>query len=394
MVSHHAPLAWHRCPPSQWFFTVACGLAIACADADKTDYGASPVPGDVTERRWYVSWNDTSAQGTGVGSEALSVGAVLVSGSTVVTGSYGSAALVAIDTDVGKVRELGRPGDGPGEFRSLHRIRRCGEAEVVAQDFANGRVTFVTPQLELRAIIAVPPRVLGGELVACASDRTLLFVNDPPEVPGDGVYTVDQRVYAVRTSDGSVSLLGTWSITQMVFDTRLGVLFPLPLGNRALAAGAGSALHVIDAATCSVTVYRTHDIPVKRRVVQHELARPVALARARARIVDAMADSITRRKVRMAMERTPSGRAQPCAEQAVGTADGDFWLRLASSDVDTTATWLLIDRELRPQFRLALPSTMEVMDSRGDAVLVLDRATDDGHFQLLRTCMPGDGNCL
>jgi hypothetical protein len=394
LATDHDLLAWHRCPLHQWSFTIACALAIGCTDVDKTDYGVSPVPSDVIERRWYVSWHDTTAQGTGVGSEALSVGAVLVSGSTVVTGSYSTATLVAIDTDVDKVYELGRPGDGPGEFRALHRVRRCGEAEVVAQDFANGRVTFVTPRLELRAIIAVPPRVLGGELVACASDRTLQFVNDPPEVRGDGVYTVDQKVYAVRTSDGSVSLQGTWSITQMVFDTRLGVFFPLPLGNRALAAGAGDALHVVDAATCSVTVYRNHDIPLKRRVVHHVLARPVALARARARIADAMADSITRRKVRMAMERAPSGRAQPCAEQAVGIADGGFWLRLASSDVDTAATWLLIDRELRPEFRLTLPSTMEVMDSRGDAVLVLDRATDDGHLRLLRTCMAGDGSCL
>ena len=370
-----------------------CALAIACRDSDVTEDESSSVLSEVPEGRWFVTWRNSVAAESGGGDAALAVGAVLVGENTIVTGSYTTGSLVAIDADSRSVRHLGRRGDGPGEFRALHRVRRCSADEVVAQDFENGRVTFVSPKLEVRAIQAVPPRVLGGELIACARDRTLLFVNDPPEVPGDGVYTVNQVAYSVRSSDGNVARLGAWSITQMVFDTRLQVFFPLPLGQRALSAGSDDNLYVVHATSCRVTRLRTGESPLKRRVVRHVLARPIDQARARARIVDEMTDSVVRRKVRLAMERTRSGGTPPCAEQAVGGTGGQIWIRLASSDVDTTATWLQLDRELRPILRLTLPGTMDVMDARGEQVLVLEKSVDDGQLQLLRSCLPGTATC-
>lgn len=344
---------------------------------------------------WAAVWSDTSIGEHQAIDAASVVGGVILGDSAIAVASVSERSIAHIDLRSGTVRWQGRDGGGPGEYRTPHRIRRCGSQGLAVQDFQNGRITFLAPTLSLQGIATVPPALMAGDVVACGEQRSLIIVNDPPVVPGDGVHVVRQVASALAPGFTSWRALGEWQLTEMVFNLRHQVLFPRLLGERAIVAAHGEALYMVHSHRCEVTRFRSGGSPALRVTLaaSTRAASSAALAEARERLLAEIADTTVRRSIALALTEVAPGTRMPCVDQAVAASNADLWLGLQEEPAHSSRRWVVLDESLRPRFRISLPQAMRLVDVDGARLLVTEAAGGEERLHVLRLCRAEDPPC-
>jgi hypothetical protein len=96
----------------------------------------------------------TAADGTAL--LAIPVHATRLSSGDIVVADRGADALVQFDSAGTWIRQVGREGGGPGEFRFLHRVSHCGGDSLLTFDRSQQRITLFDATLTPVRTIAVP----------------------------------------------------------------------------------------------------------------------------------------------------------------------------------------------------------------------------------------------
>src|SRR5262245_48774832 len=64
--------------------------------------------------------------------------------------------VMVIDVVTGKVRTVGRPGEGPGEFRGVNPPLRAADGSLLVVDSRLRRATILAPDLTVRRVVGLP----------------------------------------------------------------------------------------------------------------------------------------------------------------------------------------------------------------------------------------------
>lgn len=182
------------------------------------------------------------------------VGATVRRDGAVIVADRQGERLLAISRDGRIMARFGRTGEGPGEYRTISWMSRCGEGRIALFDQSLERVTLFSDAGEYKT--AFRPPTSTSIYHACG--------------PGDGMFAALATVVQdgrtrppLRTAAVNVMLMQkNGSLTSVVRDVPAfevvslrGAWFPRPLGERALIATSSTALYVRASGAGSVDVY-------------------------------------------------------------------------------------------------------------------------------------------
>jgi hypothetical protein len=178
-------------------------------------------------------------------------------------------------------RSLGRPGDGPAEFRSMVWARRCGGDSLLIWDYARRQATLVGSGSANLRQFAVP----AGDTAqvpyqfSCSSTGSIAYSSAPRPPRGRGTGTespiaaVTAAVYSIGR-DGSIRSrygeIPAGEVVMLVGPTGGRGGAPRPLGRAAYVASIGDAV-VISSADSAILTFHTPD----GRSTRHPLPIPV-----------------------------------------------------------------------------------------------------------------------
>jgi hypothetical protein len=278
------------------------------------------------------------------------------------------------------VRDIGRPGHGPGEFLSIMGIGIFSDTIYVIDRQADRVSLFDTAGTLIRtarsthgtfdsdAGVMAPFKLLGnGSEVSSPISRGL---------------SSDERIRLLLTREGTIvdTLLSVPDSSSIVLSWGAGTYFlPHPFVRPApFSISPGGEYYVTilaypDTALApgefEIRVNRVMGGPPRWQRVFH--AQPVAYSRSKA-------DSIIEMHARvMPPEVVPAFRAavrppayEPQVQSAVVSDDGEVYLRMASTE--DSATWLVIDGGGKATGRIRLPRSARHVLARGDTLLVVE----------------------
>jgi hypothetical protein len=178
-------------------------------------------------------------------------------------------------------RSLGRPGDGPGEFRSMVWTRRCGGDSLLIWDLARRQATVVGSTAASLRQFAVPT----GDTAqvpyqfSCSSTGSIVYSSAPRPQRGRGtgsespIATVTAAVYSI-SREGSIRLrhgeIPAGEVVMLVGPTGGRGGAPRPLGRAAFVASIGDVV-VISSADSAILTFHAAD----GRTNRHALPIPV-----------------------------------------------------------------------------------------------------------------------
>lgn len=317
------------------------------------------------------------------------VGVVRTSSGAVVIAEQRTASLLVLRSGREPIT-IGRAGDGPGEFRLLHRLYLCPSDLVVVQDYA-GKVHVVRDTSVVRTV-PLPRRLDAAELVGCGLDDVLTFVKMPVRIPGTGLQSLPLTVIEFDTESGRLDEIGTLRGIEMFISERFSAFYERPFGTLSLIASGPSG---------TITA-ESHRLELQRftrsgtEVVYSSPTQPRTATRSdrsrytRERIAEEP-DSASRITLRGVLEELPWGERLPEVDRLMVSQSGAFWLRRAPSAKDSLAEWLVINDQSELVHRILLDRSLRVKFADATRILAL-RETADGFDELLELVVGVEGS--
>jgi len=173
---------------------------LACGATGEEPHGASYWPVDTVP----VLDISTEDQASSLALERL-VGATRLEDGRILVADAGPPALILFDSSGILIGELGRAGRGPGEYRSLAWLGRCGQARILAWDPARGRIVGID-----RSGVALPYASIGrAYVVGCGRNGAIAIVGWPlPDPAGPNPERSSAEILFIADSGATPSVVG------------------------------------------------------------------------------------------------------------------------------------------------------------------------------------------
>jgi hypothetical protein len=283
------------------------------------------------------------------------------------------------------LRNLGRQGAGPGEFRAVHALFLAGDT-LIAYDWHLRRLTRFLPTGALLSTQNVQPAAADGpvDLVGrLANGRWLVTTPHAPDwMHGPGVYRDTLRVGTVApSSTGPVRWIGTFpGMTFFAYmpsqDKSRWAVGPLPVAPTTLVGALGDTIVVGDTGVPGLQYFLSDGSAVRRLPIptlatpdlrrQREVARDEALAQA--------ADPGGKPYILASYD---APRTPPRYHDFTIAADGDLWVRLFEETPADSTRYLVLTRAGQVRARLALAPRSRVLTVQPPWILVAVPNMDD-----------------
>lgn len=298
------------------------------------------------------------------------------------------------------LQTVGRPGDGPGEFRALFWIGWLAGDSIVTWDSGLSRMSVFAA--DGRFVRAVTPRGALGLFPQGAGllrDGRLLVAIQAPTT-GDGTGTRVRRdsvSYAAIGRDGEVQPVARVAGTEMLMsgDAAGGLLMrPLPFGRQTVAAAHGGLVYVGTGDRFELLAYEpAHGL---REVVRAQ-HRPVPVTHAeiaeyRRSLVTlgTEGDARLRRQHDDLLASAPYPEEMPPFTNLKIDPDGNLWLQTPHTGGAAEQRWVVFSRDGRALGSLRAPGKVNVQEIGRDWLLGI--ALDDDqveHVRMYRLVKPG-----
>ena len=312
-------------------------------------------------------------------------GAVRLGDATLVVADGGSQQLFRYDHRGSFLGAMGRPGDGPGEFRSVTWLGRMAADSLIVWDRGLNRVTIFSPTGEFAR--NYPPKLSNSpmflEVKGGLDGRRLLFTRGASYIPTGGVPGVQRQpmtAWIVDSAGMEIASVGPFAGETVTIQQgrQAGTItrMPVPYGATALFASGGDAVHIVDTDAFAV---RTYSPDGRLRAISR---RPHEPRRVQPEDVKALIDAemenlppiqAVRDGMRASYERITPAPNLPAIHAIRVDSEANVWVRSGASSRDTTATWDIFDREGRWQGTLPLPAAMDILEIGPDYAIVRDR---------------------
>jgi hypothetical protein len=361
---------------------LALTLALAACGGERAQ-AADPQATDAV--RWRLETPPIVRIGADNGGQSLHrvAGATRLADGRIAIANGGSHQVRVFGTDGRLVRDIGRVGDGPGEFRSLAWVGARGDTLVVWDIVASRISRFLIDGTFLTSTI---PQGVGmfAQVVGAYPDGSLLFSSDMPDgdVPAAGVRR--GRVLLLRVSvqgalmDTVAMVPATEQFVSASEDGRGLRIESLPFGRRTVVALSGDVLYVGTGEDAGIRVAG------RNGAISDEVLRVPA---ARKRVTGADIDAYWKNLVTVGERRgARSGDVRPRGDvpypdelppYAALNADraGRLWIgesRLPR-EWERPATWWVYTPDGRLTATIQLPPRLHVLDVGEDWLLARER---------------------
>lgn len=148
----------------------------------------------------------------------------------VVVADAGNQRILNFDADGRFLSELGRPGDGPGEFRQPRWFGRCADRSLALHDGVHARLTFVTSDGRLEDSEALPAGANFDQVLWCSrGGRMFILLNRPREPLEKGTYPlIPTRL--LRATRGRLDTVSRTGNQAFYIGRGVSALATVPLG--------------------------------------------------------------------------------------------------------------------------------------------------------------------
>jgi hypothetical protein len=302
--------------------------------------------------------------------------AVLLTGATLVIAVEGSQSVLYFSTHGALIRESGRSGDGPGEFRLIRSIHRLAADTVAVWDAGLRRVTLLDPTgrpAEIVDMSRVWPEArpldlyaIGNQAFAAISASVLI----EPHLRSLG-FTRDTVRLALVERSGRISAdLGTIAGNEWF---RAEETIVAPYSYRLLAAAGLAALYVGNGRSPDLVEYSANGATV-RLLKLPILRRPnwqADLAAARERFLRRFPAG-DRGTVGATFDKAAVVDSFPAFTDLQAASNGTLWIQLYDAPANARQ-WLVIDPAQGYARRVLLPPGAVVLDADEEQVVILQQ---------------------
>lgn len=288
-------------------------------------------------------------------------GGVKLASGAIVIADNGRSLLRVFPASDGSGHSLGRPGNGPGEFKNLYRLHACDDY-LVAYDFNQSRLQIFSETKFVRQV-QLPTTLTGADFVGCSGLDSLAFVQMPAQIPGRGTQVFPLTILRFDTESREIEWLTTLRGTEMFVSSRYQSIYERPFGLRSLvAAGVGG-----------IFIAETHE-PTVQKLAADQARVSLTMQRLQKRSVKAIdrknyfaervaeePDSTARKAIRSVLDEAEWGDSLPIMDRLMTTVRGDIFLRLAPASTDTVATWLMMRFDSPKSNKLQVPRAYRLL---------------------------------
>jgi hypothetical protein len=267
---------------------------------------------------------------------------------------------------------FGRAGDGPGEFRYLHGLRRCGST-ILAYDFVHGRLTAVSRE-GLGNDEALPSALRLGDFVGCDSRGRRYFTKmlDDPVSPGRQRRSI--RVLRYSPPAEAVDTLAMLSGTEIFVSRKWRALRAVPFGIQTwVAVGPSGPIY---AENSNLVLNSIEETGGRRTLYAEELGRRMVTPRDRELYLEEQLqlepDSNGRAKLRGILAEADWESHLSQLDQLIAGQDGTIWVRRTPAADDTAASWLAVAPNGKDPDILLLPRATRVMSAGKGFLTIVD----------------------
>jgi hypothetical protein len=316
------------------------------------------------------------------------VGAARTSGGAIVIGDRGQSALHVLRLSNGSTLQLGRAGDGPGEFRLLYRVHRCAGDTLIAYDFAHSRLQLFT-EAGFSRQVQLPGRLVGSDFVGCTGYDTLVFSRLPDQVPGLGLQLEPITLFQYSLSKGTSDWLVTLRGTEMFVSERYKAFYERPFGTQTLIAAGPRGVGFAENGRLEVQQVLADGKPRSiffRAVKRAEVTREDRAAYLRERLAEEP-DSAARVRLRGVLSEAEWGARFPAVDRLIASRSGQFWLRHPPAANRTDAQWTVVEpgSPASGVETVLLPRNMRLLFVDGyDVIGVVENSTGDEKLLVLK----------
>lgn len=381
----------------RWCFAaVAASTLAACADVP-TERGSVLVPEiAIREEERGLEFDPAMVMSIGGSKDApghalhLVRAAVLLGTGDVLIATEGSQSILYFDSVGSLLRQVGRAGDGPGEFRRIRSLHVLHGDTVAAWDPVVRRITMLESNgtllktiglqdvwsdarpLELYGLDNERAAVVSANYLDAAHRRANGFVRDSVRaavIDGGG-----QVVAGLSSLAGheyfvaeQTALLAPFSFFLHAAGTPIGFYV-----------GYGRGAELLEYSFAGVPKRRLR-VPIRRKQITR-----MELEAARARFLDRFSTS-DQPAIGSMYDNAVAVDSFPAFTDLKGTSDGLLWLRLYAIDAGQRNDWLVVDPSNGTARSARLPRGMKLLDARGNLVVMLTAdSLDREEVQLFR----------
>lgn len=324
--------------------------------------------------------SDTAAPlGNAVAAYAMPDGGVVVA-------DMGYTSIRYFDAQGTFVRQAGREGDGPGEFRYLGRMLRCGDT-LHAQELQRREVLVYSREGEfVRSVPLTGPdsrfnlpyqAACGptGRLVANGWDT--VRVREYSRVRGTVPYWLGDADWDVTR------VLGSWPGSERLSGPDGSS--PHPLGKEPVLAVGRDRVYVGLADSFAINVYALDGTPLPPIVKQRVDLATTEVDIARYQLLDTLGRPPEELDWRVRRwERFTFPPTVPAYTALLVDRDDNLWVRTFPRSAANLVRWVVFDPAGREIGAIDLPVTLQVFDVGSDEILGIEVALDDGRQQVVK----------
>jgi hypothetical protein len=273
------------------------------------------------------------------------------------------------------VRSVGRPGAGPGEFRSITSISQCGADSVYVWDTRQRRMSVFSAAGQYVRQFSIPSDAATPAapfLVGCSARRSFAYTTisrDPGPEPGifRGMTPV-----VVTDADGKITREAA-TVASTEFAAVGGAGFPRPLGRSTSFAFAGDRLYIGTADSATIEAYLPDG---SRRTIRLDIPRRAATRQHFDHAIELIANlapAAARERALAAMREVAIPQYLPPYNGLFGDPDGNAWV-LLSAPGDPETRLRAVGPDDRVVADIRIPGALTVFEVGRDYIL---GATED-----------------
>ncbi len=272
----------------------------------------------------------------------------------------------------GAAHVFGRAGDGPGEFRYLLRLRRCG-SEILAYDFVHSRLTAVT-QDGFGQEEQLPTALLTADFVGCdaAGRRYFTKMVDDRVSPGRQIRSI--RLLRYVPPGEAIDSVAVLPGIEIFVSNRWHAFRDIPFGLKTFVAiGPSGPLYAESSKLELTSIEETGD---RRTLYSQELGERTVTARDRELYLEERLevepDSAARLTLRRVLAEAEWASRIPQLDRLIAGQDGTIWVRRTPAADDTAASWLAVASNGHDAETLLLPRAARVMSAGKGFLTIVD----------------------
>jgi hypothetical protein len=320
-------------------------------------------------------------------------GAYRLADGRVVVADAGSSEIKVFGSDGELTQTIGRPGEGPGEFRRMSYFGRLPGDSLAVWDLGQARLTVFSPDgtRSRETRIGATPESPRSSVAGVFGDGTLLsrgFVNLGDRVP-DGLERHETEVFHLAADGTLLDSIGNVIGGESFFRAVEGgfSFYTPPFGRTTEMIAAGSRLYIADSERPEIRVLTPDGMPVRivRWAQRPRTISDADIERARDNALESASDDQHPGIERMFAD-IPMPESMPAFSRVRVDRDGGLWVQLYRTQWDEgMSTWLVFDDEGGLRASIDLPPEFTPTDIGRDWVLGIERNVLDLEFVRLYT---------